>query len=108
MKRASRSRSAYVAKTGPIDNGVRREVAWVSGSRSAYQVARINPSTLTDPKVQRQPTNCSATLPSKGENPGAAAIATITIASTFESVSPSNRSLAMARASTDAAHTPAA
>lgn len=93
---------------GPTASGIRRDATCVSGSRKAYHIESASPKALTVRKVMRQPIIFSVMPPSSGENPGAAAIATITIARTRARVSPSYISLAIARASTDAAHTPAA
>ena len=66
------------------------------------------PSSPTTTKADRQPNRWSSALPSSGEKPGAAAIATIVSDRARASASPSNRSRAMARARTEAALTPSA
>ncbi|MNP20481.1 hypothetical protein D3C76_1130530 [compost metagenome] len=58
--------------------------------------------------MARQPSVTDRTLPASGEKPGAAAVAIIVSDRARASVSPSNRSRAMARDSTEAAHTPSA
>ncbi len=56
--------------------------------------------------MARHPSVTDRTLPASGEKPGAAAVATMVNDRARANVSPSNRSRAMARDSTEAAHTP--
>ena len=65
-------------------------------------------SSATTPNVDRQPSMLFNAPPSNGENPGAAAIATMINDSARANASPSNRSRAIASDNADVAHTPIA